>query len=201
MKLNEFEKQNSEILADVIIRVVNKYNKVVIINDSDDNLSTIYAFFEKNGLKSINYIYEPNSEELCVLTHKPRKSGSSCSIQECITIKASDLSFYPCFKAAYKSILKFGRIDFETLELIPENIELATVLYFYNPVYSNLRCDRCKYCMICHKGCYIDNYILNRDFFQPILDNCNVYKKQIDEMIKNNPDLEKFIINRKDIYE
>ena len=201
MKLSKFEKQNSEILIDIIKRVASKYKKVVMVGDLTENVSTIYAFFDRLDIKNIDYIYNPSEKDLCSLEHRPRISGSSCSIQECITIKISDLSFYPCFKAAEKSILKFGRIDFETLELIPENIELATILYLYNPVYSNFRCDRCKYCAVCHKGCYVDNYIHNRDFFQPILKNCETYKKEIDEMIGSNPEMERFVVERKDIYE
>lgn len=201
MKNQDFERENSFILSDVIKRVVNKYHSVVIVNDCDENLSTIFAFFDKLGVHDIDYIMNINQEDICTMEHGYNISGASCSIQKVITIKASDLTFYPCFKAANMSILKYGRIDYMSLEIIPENIELAALIYFYNPTYSNPKCDRCKYAVLCHKNCYIDNYLVNKDVMQPVVEKCSVYKKEIDEIIIDNQDLKRLLIERRNSVE
>ena len=193
--------ENAIILLDIIKRVVGRYNTVVVVNDNVENLSTVVSFFSKIGFTNINYIFEPKEEELCTLVHGNNINGASCSIQRNITVKTSDLSFYPCFKAAKNSYLKYGSIDFSSLEVIPENVELAALMYYYNPVYSNPRCDRCKYAIICHKGCYVSNYEKNLDITQPIVENCEIYKKEIDKMIDEQPDLNRLLIERRNTTE
>lgn len=193
--------ENAEILLDVIRNVVGKYKTVIIVNDNNDNLSTIFAFFNRIGVDNINYILEPNKDILCTLEFGNHIDGASCSIQKNITIRASDLAFYPCFEAAKRGILKYGYIDFETLEILPENVELAALLYFYNPTFSNPRCDRCKYAVICHKGCYIDNFLKNKDVTSPIVENCKTYKEEMDKMIESNPKLNRLLLDRRNLPE
>lgn len=197
----DFKCENAEILLDVIKNVVSKYKTVVVVNDNSNNLSTVFAFFDKIGADNINYIFDVDESTLCDLKFGNHIGGASCSIQKNITIRTSDLCFYPCFKAAQKGVLKYGCIDFESLELLPENVELAALLYYYNPTYSNPRCDRCKYSIICHKGCYIDNFVVNLDVTQPIVDNCKEYKAEIDKLIDANPELKRLMVERKNVAE
>lgn len=195
-KLTECELENSQIITDLIKRIVSNYHTIVVINDDDNNMSTVYSFISSLEIENINIIFDDS--EFCNLKHEPRFSGTFCRVQERITIKASNLGIYPCIKASAYPHLMFANIDFETLILIPKNIELALAMYLYNPVFSNLRCDRCEYSMICHKGCYVDNYIINKDFFQPILNNCNSYKSEIKKMIEKDSQLNKYIIKRRE---
>ena len=200
--LTGFVRDNSQIITVIISEIVKKYKKVVIINDENNNLSTIYSFFNKIGCNDVEYVLNLDKNEFCNREHgKSNINGTACEIQRAVTIKSSDLSFYPCWKAAEMGILKFATIDFQDLYLIPYNIELATILYMYNPAYSNLKCDRCKYCMLCHKGCYVDNYIVNLDFFQPVEENCKNYMKEIDYLIENNKEYANFLVNRRELVE
>lgn len=197
MMNQDFKRENAEILLDIIKNVVSKYKAVVVVNDNPDNLSTVFAFFDKLGIDGIEYTFEIDSTTLCTLSHGNNITGASCSVQKNITIRTSDLAFYPCFRAANLGILKFGYLNFETLELDPENVELAALLYYYNPAYSNPKCDRCKYALICHKGCYIDNFIVNKDVTQPIAENCNRYQIEIDSMVTEVPELSRLFIERR----
>lgn len=196
-KQNLFDVENSEILKTLIFSVLSIYNTVYVVGDNGENFDVIKRFFDSNGLKDVNYVFN-DAGNMCTLNHCILMNGSACNIQRVITVRESDLSFYPCFKAVNHHILKFGEIDKDTLELIPFNVELATLLYLYNPTYSNPKCDRCVYGQLCHKGCYIENYEVNKDFFQPIEGNCTEYQREINKIVDENQYLKRYLIQRGD---
>ena len=78
----DFKCENAEILLDVIKNVVNKYKTVVVVNDNSDNLSTVFAFFDKIGVDNINYIFDVDELTLCDLRFGNHIDGAACSIQK-----------------------------------------------------------------------------------------------------------------------
>ena len=192
VELTKCALENSQIITDLITRIVNKYRTIIVINDCNDNMATVYAFIDKLGYKDVNIL--SGDTDFCKTKHGLSNINASCRVNTRFAIRASSLGIYPCTRAFDYDHLMFAQIDCATLQLIPNNIELALALYLYNPQFSNVKCDRCKYNLLCHKSCYIDNYVINRDFFQPVWDNCEIYKQEIDDMIKDNPYLSRYLI-------
>ena len=192
MNSTKYLDENRTALKTLLFSVLSKYKTVVVVDDMhchyEYRMKHIVDFFNSFGIDDINYIYVDDGvyrEDICSLTHKDNRSACSCKIQNYITVKVSDLSIYPCYKCTKHSILKYGYID-ENLMLYPENVELAIITYFYNPTYSNPKCDVCRYAPLCHKGCYVERYNFNKDFFHPVEEKCIIYQSEIDCMVANS---------------
>lgn len=117
----------------------------------------------------------------------PRKNGISCSIQNQLHIRASDLKFVACHRTAYPELeiatLKTDQNGEITNELI--DVKHSELGYVIPQLKTSLLpgCIHCSISKICSGGCFGSQYETCKELFSPIPNICLLFHIKIKVLI------------------
>lgn len=120
-----------------------------------------------------------------ILSISPISKTFGCAISRSLCVRLGDLTICPCHRTSYKH-LNYGQFvveDGKIVDIKASNPMLANKLLLGNAI-TQLRCDRCKYNIICMRGCAGAQYETNLDPLIPIESVCDLMQAKINFLIR-----------------
>lgn len=114
-------------------------------------------------------------------------TGSRCAIQNQLTIRASDLTVFPCHRLMYPG-LEIGTYD-ENFHFNSKQTELGIGIFSFDPMEQNV-CATCAIKHLCPTQCFGSQFETNKDMFTPIPSVCYLNFMKVKTILKKLDELD-----------
>lgn len=125
-----------------------------------------------------NHGYDYYRYDCFLLTFPRQTARMSCSFQQTIFVRMSDLALIPCHRMGYPQFVygkflkdKTGKLTYEAT-----NLDFHILATKFNPTSSMPKCTECSIKSFCIKGCMGSQFEVNGDPFIPINSVCSLEK-------------------------